>query len=302
MIEEIGSIRMKDLEMFSEVGRAKSIREVARRLNVTSGQVSKAIQQLERRMNAKLFKRSVSGMLLTQQGSDLMVIAQKILENGQLIEDLVSGDSKKSFSRLLAIAGTSFLNTHFTTPTIVKNASELPNVTFRFLDLAPDQLIPVGLRGGFEMAVHYGALSWPNTWVSRVIGKSSWVLCCRADLDLPKKPALKHVLEFPFVVPTYWTSEGLTRGNDQFPIAISKRKLGYETATADAAIPILLNSDHLAFLPDILVHPFVEQKLLREIDLDEIQKVEKSLYLSARSDSVTKNVFEKIVEKLKNSI
>jgi DNA-binding transcriptional LysR family regulator len=44
MQSEIGSIRLRDLEIFIEVARAHSIREVARRLELTSGQVSKIIE------------------------------------------------------------------------------------------------------------------------------------------------------------------------------------------------------------------------------------------------------------------
>ncbi len=78
------------------------------------------------------------------------------------------------------------------------------------------------------------------------------------DHPLPNRPSLKKVLECNFVLPTYWTAEGLVRGNDQFPIPIAKRKAGFETATADAAIPILLATDQIAFLPDLLVRPMIQ--------------------------------------------
>lgn len=68
MNEAISSIKIRDLEIFLEVSRAKSIREVARRLNTTPGNVSKTIQHLEAKLGTKLYKRSVSGVLLTAQG------------------------------------------------------------------------------------------------------------------------------------------------------------------------------------------------------------------------------------------
>lgn len=65
MLGEIASIRLRDLEIFAEGARARSIREVARRLLSTPSQVSKAIQNLERLVGTKLFKRSVAGVVLT---------------------------------------------------------------------------------------------------------------------------------------------------------------------------------------------------------------------------------------------
>jgi DNA-binding transcriptional LysR family regulator len=138
VLGDIAAIRLRDLEVFEEVARARSIREAARRIGSTSGQVSKAIQNLERLVGTKLFKRSVSGVLLTSQGAELQAIVQELLVNGERIESLLSGKNKGKFAKVLAIAGTAFLNTHFTTPLVCRHANLWPPTTFRFLDLAPD--------------------------------------------------------------------------------------------------------------------------------------------------------------------
>ncbi len=302
MLGEIAAVRLRDLEIFAEVARAGSIREVARRIHSTSGQVSKAIQNLEQLVGTKLFRRSVYGVLLTSQGTELHSIVQELLASGERIESMVSGRSKTKFTKTLAIAGTSFLNTHFAAPIVCRFASLWPPTVFRFLDLAPDQVVAVGLRGGFDVAVHFGSLSWPNTWTTKGLGKSRWALCARVSHPLPKRPSLKQTLEYPFVIPTYWTTEGLIRGNDQFPMPISKRKAGYETATADAAIPILLETDQVAFLPDLLVRPFIQSQKLRELRTNELPLVEKELYLSAKSDSVPAAIFKGLVEKMSEAL
>jgi DNA-binding transcriptional LysR family regulator len=271
---------------------ARSIREVARRRNSTSGQVSKSIQGLERLIGTKLFRRSVAGVLLTSQGTEFRSIAQDLLRHGEKIEGLVTGRRKGGFSKVLAIAGTSFLNTYFVTPTVCDFMQESEATTIRFLDVAPDQTVPVGLRGGFEMAVHFGLLPWPGTWVSTRLGKIRWTLTARADHPLSRTASLNQILEYPFVVPTYWTTEGLVRGNDQFPVPISKRKAGYETATADAAVPIVMSTQHIAFLPDLLVRSNIQMKRLKEIRGDKFSAVEKELFLSAKSDAVPAKIYE----------
>lgn len=292
MLSEIGHLRLRDLEVFVEVARAKSIRQVARRLRTTSGQISKIVQNLEKRLGSKLFRRSTSGVLLTSQGVEVLELAKELLESGEKIEGVLSHAGGKRSSKILAIAGTSFLNTHFCAPLTCLTAESFPHLRFRFLDLAPDQIDIVGLRNGFEIAVHYGAISWPKTWISKRLGKSKWLLCCGSHHSLIKRPTLKQILDYPFVIPTYWTNERLVQGNDQFPIPISKRKIGFETATADSAVAILIATEQIAFLPSLLVNPFIARGELREIRCAEIPLVENEVYLSVKSDVVPDAVFQ----------
>lgn len=302
MLDEISSIRLRDLEIFEEVSRARSIREVARRLGTTSGQISKTIQSLEKRIGTKLFKRSAMGVLLTSQGVEFRAIAKELLTNGEKIEGLISGRRKSGLTKIVAVAGTSFLNTYFTTPVVCALQGHQPSTIFRFLDVAPDQIVPVGLRGGFDIVVHFGQLSWPGTWVTSKLGKVRWTLVAKNDHALSTKVTLAQVLEYPFVVPTYWTSEGLVRGNDQFPVPLSKRKTGYETATADAAVPIVLGTNHLAFLPALLVRPFLQSKQLKEIKIDRFSSVEMELHLSLKSDVVSAHTYDLFTEKMREAL
>lgn len=302
MSDEISSIKIQDLEILLEVSRAKSIREVARRMNTTPGRISKAVQKLEARLGTKLYKRSVSGVLPTAQGAEIMAIADTIVRSGEQIKELLSGQGKSRVQKTFALASTSFLNVHFTAPATCRLADQLPDHSFRFLDLAPDQLVPVALRGAFEIAVHTGKLNWPSTWVTMKLGKTRWALTARADHPIGRKPSIRQILEYAFVYPVYWTPEGLTKGNDHFPIPVSKRRIGYETATADAAIPILMETDQLAFLPEILVRPFIERKHLRIIETSEVSVIEKDVFLTVRSDIVPDSLFKDLARALSKMI
>lgn len=298
MLTDLGPVRLRELEIFLEVARALSIREAARRAQLTPGQVSKSIGMLERRLSVKLFRRSTTGVLLSNQGRDLKAIVEDLISQGERIETLISEKSKKERSPTLAIAGTSFMNTHLIAPSICANSESWSEYRFRFLDVAPDQLVPIGLRGGFELAVHAGQPGWPKTWSSKSLGKMHWVLCARMDHPLQKRAKLKEILEYPFVTPTYWTQEGLIKGNDQFPVPISKRRPGFETSTADAAIPILLRTDQLAFLPEVLARSALNAKLIKKIQYDEIKNVEKEILITAKSDSVSARAFERLQQQL----
>ena len=142
--------------------------------------------------------------------------------------------------------------------------------------------------------MHLGRQDWPRTWSSHSLGKMEWVLCARKKHPLPDSTHLDKILRYPFIQPTYWTSEGLLYGNDFFPVQASKRERGYETSTADAAVPVLLKSDQLAFLPFALVQTSVQKGLVRLIHCDEIKSVKKDLFLSVRTDVAPASLHKKI--------
>lgn len=303
MSDAFSSIKIIDLEIFLEVSSAKSIREVSRRLSLSPAKVSKTIRALESKLGTKVYKRSVMGVLPTAEGADLLEVASNMVQGCDRIKELLSGQGKQKMRRALAIASTSFLNTHFTTPVTCAFANHFSEkISFKFLDLPPDQLVPVALRGGFEIAVHYGAIPWPSTWTTKKLGTSKWVLICKQAHPISKRPSLKQILQYPFVYPAYWSQEGISRGNDEFPVPISKRKLGFETATADAAVPIVLQSDQLAFLPEILVRSQVKRKKLRVIESADLKDINKELHISVRSDIVPVSLFNGLAEKMSAEI
>ncbi len=305
MLSELASLKFYDLEVFVEVSRAKSIREAGRRLNKTSGQISKSIQGLEKRLSRKLLKRSAQGVILTEQGIELLAMTQVLFQEADKIERWVGGKNKNQETKVLAIASNSFLNNHLVAPTSSKLNFDAEGISLRFIDLPPDQLIPQGLRGLFEVAVHYGSFSWPSTWVSKALGKSRWVLCARNQHPLPKKPNLEQVLQYPFVIPAYSSAEGLTRGNDQFPLPYSKRKVGHEATTADTAMAVVMNSDQMTFIPEISAKFFLQTEVLREVkirDFPASEKIEKEIYLSVKADSVQQSVFMKLFEEMRKRL
>ena len=90
-LKQFESIKIKDLQIFHEVAKAKSIREASRRFGLTSGQVSKCVQALEKKLRQRLFKRSTQGVLLTDTGAEFLIMVEEILSTSQKIEGLIEG-------------------------------------------------------------------------------------------------------------------------------------------------------------------------------------------------------------------
>lgn len=287
-LNQLGHLKLREIEIFYLAAKTKSIREVARRLSSTPGQISKTVKSIEKKMQTPLFKRSNMGIVLTETGSQLILFSENILDSAYQMESSHRRDAKKT----LAVASTPFLINHLISYAAAHAFENNPKFSLRLMDITPDQIINLGLRGAFEVAFHFNKLDWPQTWHQQKIGVVEWVLCARVAHPLKKTATRNEVLQYPFIQPTYWTVEGLVKGNDFFDIPISKRIQGYETSTADAAIPLLFKTNQLACLPMTLIRPQLEKKTLKIIRVPEIKSAVRDLYISAKADSLTSILFE----------
>ncbi len=289
-LSHLGSLKLKELEIFYLAAKTKSIREVSRRLESTPGQISKAIQGIERKMQVTLFSRSASGIVLTESGAQLIPFTEAILDNAYKMESIHRSDQKK----IITVAATPFLISHLVAEGVVPALAAQSHYNLRLLDINPDQTVLSGFRGAYDVAFHFSKLDWPLTWHSVKIGAVEWVLCARQSHPLKKNSNKAEILKYPFIQPTYWTSEGLSSGNDFFEIPIGKRLRGYETSTANAALPLLLASDHLACLPTLLIQPLVKQKALKIIDVAGLKGTSRDLYISVKGEALSASLFERL--------
>ena len=97
---------------------------------------------------------------------------------------------------------------------------------------------------------------------------------------------------YPFVMPAYWSQEGLALGNDNCPVPMEKRLKGHETATAEAALQLVRVTDQLAYLPDILISTYESLGEVKKLKLRAAQSAPKTLYMSVRSDTVPDKLFQ----------
>lgn len=289
-LDHMGNLKLKEIEIFYLAAKTKSIREVARRLNSTPGQISKTIRGIEKKMGAPLFKRSPSGIVLSENGAEMIGFSEAILDSAYQMETRRKKDDKKT----LAVAATPFLLNYLVSFVTADAFSQTPRFSLRLMDLTPDQIIPLGLKGAFEVVFHFGKLDWPQTWQQERVGTMEWVLCAHAKHPALKKPTREEILKYPFVHPTYWTNEGLAKGNDFFEIPFSKRVLGYETSTADAALPLIASTNQLGCMPRILVQRWVDAGLVKILKVSGVKSTLRDLYISVKSDALTANLFESL--------
>ena len=84
---------LEKLIAFRAVARSGTFRGAADLLFITQPTLTRAIQTLEKSLNVKLFRRSVRGVTLTQEGDLLLAYAEKILHEAQDIEKKIENFS-----------------------------------------------------------------------------------------------------------------------------------------------------------------------------------------------------------------
>ena len=282
-------LKLKEINLFLDLVKTSSVRELARQRSLQPGQVSKGIRSLEQKLGVTLVERSAQGIRLTPIGTDLV----PYLENMQRLQESLAGAlSTEKEAPTLTFASTSYFSTHFLPTVFSKFGGE--KFKLRLVDLPPAQFVPVGLRGAFQVCVHSQDLDWPKTWTSIQVGELHWNLYARKDHPLLEKPTLREVTRYPFVFPIYWTQEGYRYGNDQCPLPISKRIRGVETTTATAACEIVSQTEQLGFLPELVMRQSVKRGEAVAVPISSWKPVTQPVYLTVKNDQLKQHTFERI--------
>lgn len=86
-------LNLQDLKFFSVVAREGSFSGAAQKLNCAQSNLSTKIKNLEKNLNAQLFHRNSSGVVLTDKGSLLLQYADKLLAVADEAQNVVAGNN-----------------------------------------------------------------------------------------------------------------------------------------------------------------------------------------------------------------
>jgi len=147
-------IRLEDLTLFVRSAALGSFSRAAREVGLLPGQVSAAIQRLERELDRRLFARSTRSLRLTAEGEKYLPYAQEMLALMHAGADsLLSSDD--ALSGELKIALPSDIGRNIILPLITEFCRAHPALAVR-LSLS-DQVSDV-FRDPVDIAIRYGKL------------------------------------------------------------------------------------------------------------------------------------------------
>ena len=130
------------LFVFEAAARSGSFTAAAAELNVTQPAVSRMLARFEQYLGVRLFDRTATGAVLTEEGE---LLFRRIVDGFRSIETgLREIDKRRSGTETVTLSVSSAFTTHWLMPRIDKLQHQFPSVDLRF------QLISGSLRGPVE--------------------------------------------------------------------------------------------------------------------------------------------------------
>ena len=146
--------RFDEISAFAAVADARSFTHGAKRLGVSSAQISKLVAKLENRLGARLLNRTTRDVSLTDTGRAYLERARVLLEDFDALESSVRDESGPR--GLLRVSAPMSFGASQLTPALLDFASAYPEVS---LDVSStDRMINL-VEEGFDVAVRIGQLS-----------------------------------------------------------------------------------------------------------------------------------------------
>lgn len=300
MKDELSRVTMKDLELFLEVARLGSIREVARSRAMEAAQLSRLLTRLEKRLGRRLFSRSSRGVALTPEGIEGCGAVEVAIRQLSLFKAPVvrKPKSKLAFS-IKGLGAPPFLAQFVAAPICSRLYANERLSTAQIAEMPQDRLVLAGLRGHISVALHSGDLGWPKTWVSEKAGTIRWGLFANKKFFPKPKMSEQEIQRIPFVYPIYWSPEGLRDGNDGFPLGFNFRDRAIGVTSAIGAINAIREAPMVAFLPVLVA---------RELRIDEIFELEtevilqENLVISFHSEALTRRSLSALLKEVASFI
>lgn len=149
--QEVGTIRLEQLQYCLEAANCRTISKAAKRLYITQSSLSTAIQNLEDEVGFQIFKRSPHGVTVTDKGQLLLERAKIIDQQLQMIKELGS-DDEACIRNITMTAVPSVCNT-ITTELIRKMKDRKESVNFNVVELRPDKIMDSLINGSSDIAI-----------------------------------------------------------------------------------------------------------------------------------------------------
>lgn len=145
-------IRLDDLTLFVRTAVLGSFSNVAREVDLLPGQVSAAIQRLERELDVRLFARSTRSLRLTAEGDRYLPYAREILDALQEGHEHLHGEVDE-LSGALQVSAPSDIGRNVLLPWLGDFCAQHPKLSLRLF--LSDRVADV-FREPIDVAIRYG--------------------------------------------------------------------------------------------------------------------------------------------------
>lgn len=144
-------MRLEHFHYIVEIARCKSMSKASKKLYITQPSLSTAIQNLEDELGFQIFKRSASGVALTDKGEQLLEIAENIVNQLEKVKELSDPDTDTVVHLNLAAVPV------FCNALMIELIQSLkrtqPSISLNILELRPCKILPALISGSADLAI-----------------------------------------------------------------------------------------------------------------------------------------------------
>ena len=284
------NLTLLQIELIASITKSKGIRDLARAFDMDPAQISRRLKEVEDLLGVSLFTRSKKGITVTSRGEEVSQICKTMIEQSKSIE-LAPKSSAWSKKPLLTVGSRAFLNVP-----IASSVTKIDQDQFRwrFVDSSPQDLLRACLVGAVDIAVHLESWSWPTSWQTEIAAELSWGLVVKKNHPLKLNSSISDVKKYPFIVASYLNQDRVERATDVFKLKWTERILGHEAQTTSVMKSILLETQHICYLPLISVAQELKSQELKLININEIAPLHMPIYLSVHQEKVSQQALVKM--------
>lgn len=184
-------ISPRQLEVFTAVAAAGTVRAAAERLSLTQPAASMALAELERQLDAPLFARERGRLHLNDYGRELLPLAQEVLER---LEELQrrAGGRPHTLSGELRLGASNTVGNYLVGELLGDFVAAHPQVAVRLTVANTDTIVAAVLDHSLDLGCVEGPVAHADI-EQRPWRADSLVVCARPDHPLARRRRLRPV-------------------------------------------------------------------------------------------------------------
>ncbi len=248
------TIRFDYLNTFLTVARTHSFSIAAKELKTSQGTVSHQIASLEEYFEADLFKRTATGVELTEAGTTLKITAERIIQEAQDAKAKIS-QAKQTLSGTIRIAASTIPEQHIIPSLIAEFQKLQPKMKFKIT--AQDSLTSLNSlqAGNADFAAVGTVLGFEDKFDFLQVGEEQLVLItpCNHKLAKSKTVKLKDNLNYPFIIreDTSGTRKEVERLFEATNIPLANLEVALELGSTESVITAVAEAHGISIVSSI---------------------------------------------------
>ncbi len=244
------------LRSFESAARHESFTLASEELHLTQSAISRQVKDLEIMLGIKLFKRVGRRVTLTEAGRNFSIDVAADME--RMRQTIVRTIAAGAHGSSLRIAVLPTFSTRWLIPRLPLFIKDNPDLELNL----ETKLEPFDLsEERFDLAIHYGAMDWPNTKMTKICDEVLYATCSPNLRDKFDISTLEMLAQSPLLHlnsrPMAWADWFEKKGYEEKTVFAGKHfdQFSMIIAAAKASIGVGL-------LPTFLVEKEIEQERL----------------------------------------